>query len=107
MSVPLNWGDIGQVLVLGWIGAFIYGSSYALTAWRKGLQKTRIVYAVLLGTVQFGTLFSIFGIAYKLRTLGVISWNIFLFIPWLAIACAASTVYVYRILNPHGQSSKT
>jgi len=97
MIMPLNWMDILPAFAIVWPIGLIAALVEALLARRKGSLRASFLYFVLLRSLQFGTLFSIFGIAQALNRRGFIPDEMYFLIMFLAVLSSLSSAWLVGI----------
>jgi hypothetical protein len=94
MVAPLTWTSIIPALLMSWTIGFIIAllETFALRK-KMGRMTFKTLYAPLFTFLQWGSLFSIFGIAQQLYFRGFITLEMQIVMMGLAVLCSVSSVY--------------
>jgi len=99
MIAPLTWMDFVSSAVVIW-PISLAGALLQTRMLRKGKITRQAWFATLALILQFGSMFSIYGLAQTLYFRGVISLGMEIFIIGLATICSASSALHIRFSIP-------
>jgi hypothetical protein len=97
MMIPLTWTDIITAFLNVWPISLMGALAEMLWVRHSGRLKARPLLCVVFRFLQFGTLFSIFGIAQGLSQRGLIPYEMYIIIVLLSTMCSVSSAFLARI----------
>jgi hypothetical protein len=88
---PLDFAELTDTLIVVWTAALLYAIFIGVAARYRGQPSRRPIFSLLLQSLSFGAMLTIFGVAKRANELGLISFRLYLFMLFataLAVGCS-------------------
>jgi hypothetical protein len=86
----IGFAELTDSLIIVWVAALLYAIFIGVVARYRGPPSRRPIFGVLLQSLSFGGMLTIFGIAKRANDLGLISSRLYLFMVFataVAVGC--------------------